>query len=103
MRRRTSFAGGEDEGYFVIRKSQVRLLPWLRSCSSAVEHRKLLSSPNSPANVKKGATKMARLNTLNLNFGPRTHEGAARSEEHTSELQSHSDLVCRLLLEKKNT
>src|SRR5438132_10354652 len=28
-----------------------------------------------------------------------THE--ARSEEHTSELQSHSDLVCRLLLEKK--
>src|SRR5438132_3134698 len=28
----------------------------------------------------------------------RQHE---RSEEHTSELQSHSDLVCRLLLEKK--
>src|SRR5438132_5469615 len=27
--------------------------------------------------------------------------GLARSEEHTSELQSHSDLVCRLLLEKK--
>src|SRR2546428_11056614 len=26
-----------------------------------------------------------------------------RSEEHTSELQSRSDLVCRLLLEKKNT
>src|SRR5438132_1749920 len=26
---------------------------------------------------------------------------ASRSEEHTSELQSHSDLVCRLLLEKK--
>src|SRR5947207_7055837 len=28
---------------------------------------------------------------------------AHRSEEHTSELQSHSDLVCRLLLEKKKT
>src|SRR5438034_2594019 len=28
---------------------------------------------------------------------------SARSEEHTSELQSHSDLVCRLLLEKKKT
>src|SRR5438034_8692383 len=27
--------------------------------------------------------------------------GEMRSEEHTSELQSHSDLVCRLLLEKK--
>src|SRR5260370_10172731 len=28
---------------------------------------------------------------------------ARRSEEHTSELQSHLNLVCRLLLEKKNT
>src|SRR5437773_8168024 len=27
--------------------------------------------------------------------------GGRRSEEHTSELQSHHDLVCRLLLEKK--
>src|SRR5438132_8583615 len=26
---------------------------------------------------------------------------SVRSEEHTSELQSHSDIVCRLLLEKK--
>src|SRR5437588_8815780 len=30
-----------------------------------------------------------------------THVRTSRSEEHTSELQSHSDLVCRLLLEKK--
>src|SRR2546430_5975014 len=29
--------------------------------------------------------------------------GAQRSEEHTSELQSQSNLVCRLLLEKKKT
>src|SRR2546430_6009025 len=29
--------------------------------------------------------------------------GDQRSEEHTSELQSQSNLVCRLLLEKKNT
>src|SRR5260221_2195273 len=38
--------------------------------------------------------------------GPGRGQGPAlgrpgRSEEHTSELQSHSDLVCRLLLEKK--
>src|SRR5438132_4700070 len=32
-------------------------------------------------------------------FGLRNY--SSRSEEHTSELQSHSDLVCRLLLEKK--
>src|SRR5206468_11982918 len=47
-----------------------------------------------------------------LRFGPETFRstlmptrrkvgGTARSEEHTSELQSRSDLVCRLLLEKK--
>src|SRR5256885_8836363 len=36
---------------------------------------------------------------------PRVHHGRAkrqRSEEHTSELQSPCNLVCRLLLEKKN-
>src|SRR5471032_3326956 len=31
----------------------------------------------------------------------RSPRAKARSEEHTSELQSHHDLVCRLLLEKK--
>src|SRR5438034_3476425 len=40
------------------------------------------------------ATLDARLIALDAATG-------ARSEEHTSELQSHSDLVCRLLLEKK--
>src|SRR2546430_5515199 len=34
---------------------------------------------------------------------PRRGRRAARSEEHTSELQSQSNLVCRLLLEKKKT
>src|SRR5438132_14323728 len=33
--------------------------------------------------------------------GARPRGRGGRSEEHTSELQSHSDLVCRLLLEKK--
>src|SRR5260370_31793633 len=32
---------------------------------------------------------------------PRASQGPSRSEEHTSELQSHLNLVCRLLLEKK--
>src|SRR5260221_10967419 len=35
------------------------------------------------------------------NAGKTTLVETSRSEEHTSELQSHSDLVCRLLLEKK--
>src|SRR5436190_18593336 len=41
-----------------------------------------------------------RTENANKPFTPFTPD--ERSEEHTSELQSHSDLVCRLLLEKKN-
>src|SRR2546430_3718207 len=36
-----------------------------------------------------------------VRLGGRRREGPGRSEEHTSELQSQSNLVCRLLLEKK--
>src|SRR3989475_6655733 len=36
-----------------------------------------------------------------IRAAPARHQG--RSEEHTSELQSQSNLVCRLLLEKKKT
>src|SRR5437773_3911072 len=43
---------------------------------------------------------------VNLNaslpFPNARFDAVVRSEEHTSELQSHHDLVCRLLLEKKN-
>src|SRR5437773_9092909 len=36
-------------------------------------------------------------------LGDCDHYTSDRSEEHTSELQSHHDLVCRLLLEKKKS
>src|SRR5438034_4987308 len=39
--------------------------------------------------------------TTRLELRGHQEEIGTRSEEHTSELQSHSDLVCRLLLEKK--
>src|SRR5260221_13339121 len=41
-------------------------------------------------------------NRYQVNLPAAHTNGSIRSEEHTSELQSHSDLVCRLLLEKKN-
>src|SRR5207248_7670569 len=46
-------------------------------------------------------TRMLETRTLGslIFWGP---PGTGRSEEHTSELQSPYDLVCRLLLEKKN-
>src|SRR5699024_12378011 len=38
----------------------------------------------------------------NIYLGREVSQSGLRSEEHTSELQSRFDLVCRLLLEKKN-
>src|SRR5688572_31165277 len=40
--------------------------------------------------------------TSSTSTAPQKEETGERSEEHTSELQSQSNLVCRLLLEKKN-
>src|SRR2546430_8465271 len=47
------------------------------------------------------ARRMDRVRAVGDEPGRRPDVGAARSEEHTSELQSQSNLVCRLLLEKK--
>src|SRR5256886_9352666 len=45
--------------------------------------------------------KIRRARTFDQGFATTEYVAAARSEEHTSELQSQSNLVCRLLLEKK--
>src|SRR5436190_5449953 len=61
-----------------------------------------------PAGRQAGAQPVASTDARGQATKPRTgadvNDAALRlrrSEEHTSELQSHSDLVCRLLLEKK--
>src|SRR5207247_11199780 len=64
--------------------------------SSDLRPRRLLIGSISPMPQKthKGRRRAA------ASFGP-TDSDSTRSEEHTSELQSRVDLVCRLLLEKK--
>src|SRR5438034_3261417 len=58
-----------------------------------VQNRVSQSLPKLPEEVRRlGVTTTKQSPDLTL---------VVRSEEHTSELQSHSDLVCRLLLEKK--
>src|SRR5260221_8164993 len=52
----------------------------------------------SPENPDFGATFPQ---AVTITHEPGIPTANTRSEEHTSELQSHSDLVCRLLLEKK--
>src|SRR5438034_5021005 len=75
--------------------------PEIRSCGRSISVRtRSRAVPDDPAVAVRG---------LDVAYGAiRAVQGVdidaprGRSEEHTSELQSHSDLVCRLLLEKKN-
>src|SRR5688572_31249985 len=57
-------------------------------------HDALPTSPSAPRSTSSGP--------VTSPGGPTTACSRSRSEEHTSELQSQSNLVCRLLLEKKN-
>src|SRR5260221_3742965 len=50
---------------------------------------------------RRGRALLSRPLPLHRRRRVQAHRRTLRSEEHTSELQSHSDLVCRLLLEKK--
>src|SRR5436190_13269553 len=65
-----------------------------------------LQSRSAPAQIIIGFVKKIRWAGVTIPSGntlmaDRDLRWRRRSEEHTSELQSHSDLVCRLLLEKK--
>src|SRR2546430_14957397 len=51
--------------------------------------------------VGSNSTAMSPIPRFRVRRSTRTMYGTVRSEEHTSELQSQSNLVCRLLLEKK--
>src|SRR2546428_4264501 len=55
---------------------------------------------------RQGSSRSCRLRRPPTSSGSsslRRHIRSTRSEEHTSELQSRSDIVCRLLLEKKKS
>src|SRR5260370_31705225 len=84
------------------------------TCSSAMSSRsdaiifseaKMMPSTRIPGLYDLG---MRHLKSVSFSRGPDHPVGMSlcssrqRSEEHTSELQSHFNLVCRLLLEKKN-
>src|SRR5260221_5305388 len=59
----------------------------------------LFRSP--PPSSPRRATRPYRGPRPLMQAGEARGRAGLRSEEHTSELQSHSDIVCRLLLEKK--
>src|SRR2546426_6173517 len=59
----------------------------------------LVSGPS----LSQSPTQAAVTHTTQTDLGGATQAAVTRSEEHTSELQSPCNLVCRLLLEKKKT
>src|SRR2546427_5845259 len=73
-------------------------LPWMPILCSSAPQKMGLRSPSEPSAL---TTNLGTTNRL-MPLEPTGASGRrARSEEHTSELQSQSNLVCRLLLEKK--
>src|SRR5947207_11880595 len=72
-----------------VASAQVKVSRSAASVAKAKKALKKAKKSGSSSKVKKARKKL------------KSAKAAARSEEHTSELQSHSDLVCRLLLEKK--
>src|SRR5438093_5728080 len=84
----------------LLRPPESTLFPYTTLFRSRTEERRILMVISDGAPVDDS--------TLSVNSGTylerhlRQVIGAARSEEHTSELQSLTNLVCRLLLEKKN-
>src|SRR5260370_33739504 len=77
-----------------------------RSCASGCSastrstRRRRSSRPPLPE-ARWGRRREARRPRSVHRASPVCHDRSSRSEEHTSELQSHLNLVCRLLLEKK--
>src|SRR5688572_32397701 len=81
----------------LLRPPTSTLFPYTTLFRSPLDFR-----PNSREGAAR-ANPSAPTATPNPNSNPSMAPKIIRSEEHTSELQSQSNLVCRLLLEKKTT
>src|SRR5260370_2708891 len=83
----------------IRRPPRSTLFPYTTLFRSAREM--LMDDRGLPNLVSDGEHRIERGHRLLKNHGDLIAADRARSEEHTSELQSHLNLVCRLLLEKK--
>src|SRR5256885_3867782 len=83
----------------IRRPPRSTLFPYTTLFRSAGEPRRVRAPPAAPA--QPGPAQAAALGRAVHGPGPVQAHQRDRSEEHTSELQSPCNLVCRLLLEKK--
>src|SRR2546427_5640850 len=94
----------------IRRPPRSTLFPYTTLFRSVSLRRKMVTVPDGPPSSPIRWTKTQqpdrafgmRRKSWRTRFSHSPSNGAGRSEEHTSELQSQSNLVCRLLLEKKN-
>src|SRR5947207_12599385 len=82
------------------RKNSRDIMDWKQSKEVKDSHNKLFTEDTAIEEITNSAFPSLS-NADDEKFNDMYIYTASRSEEHTSELQSHSDLVCRLLLEKK--
>src|SRR2546430_12095826 len=82
----------------IRRPPRSTLFPYT-TLSRSVWHRPRLEGANKPPLLLRDYAEFGP--AYELDYAAVFADGAKRSEEHTSELQSQSNLVCRLLLEKK--
>src|SRR2546427_4594546 len=85
----------------IRRPPRSTLFPYTTLFRSRQQVRDVGGAPDQLSQDRRGRRARAGRARRALQSRPRPGEGRARSEEHTSELQSQSNLVCRLLLEKK--
>src|SRR5690606_39284376 len=86
--------------YTTLFRSQMTNFTWSRGVSSGMFSSRLRAISFEPG-VFRSTTRLTRGSTPEMSRAPEV-SSETRSEEHTSELQSRENLVCRLLLEKKN-
>src|SRR5688572_5966413 len=83
-------------GYAELVRANPGIDPWLPGDGTEIVLPTEFILPDAP---REGL--VLNLAQMRLYYFPKPKKDAPRSEEHTSELQSQSNLVCRLLLEKK--
>src|SRR2546430_13648180 len=89
----------------IRRPPRSTLFPYTTLFRSVLESRAVDENVDSLRTLCAARKRLGRaVEPVDRDLGSRSEGGEVeRSEEHTSELQSQSNLVCRLLLEKKNT
>src|SRR5260221_8832865 len=89
----------------IRRPPRSTLFPYTTLFRSRIHHNDISLEPRKPRLTVRGENhtrgQRQRRRQTPIRVHGFEHVAHLRSEEHTSELQSHSDLVCRLLLEKK--